>query len=191
MTSRLTLITPAISAALREARFDDGCPLDPSGVRQARAAAGTFPAADRVWASPTPRCRETAEALGLDAVPAPELTGLDAGRWRGETLAEVAEREPVELARWLADPDAAPHGGDSVRALCDRVERWLESAARDSGRTLAVVEPEVVRAGVVRALGAPESAFWRTDVTPLTAVELSGRSGRWNVRMGHPLDVSG
>jgi broad specificity phosphatase PhoE len=188
MTTRLTLITPAIGAALREARFDDGAsPLDPAGVRQARAAAGSAPAADRVLVSPGRRCAETAGALGLDAVPAPELAGLDAGRWRGLTLAEVTGREPVELARWLADPEAAPHGGESVRALCDRVAHWLDSAAAEPGRIVAVVEPDVARAAVVRALGAPETAFWRTDVAPLTAVDLSGRAGRWNVRTGRPV----
>ena len=186
-TSRVILISPAITAALREARFDDGCPLDASGLRQARAAAGVLPPLDRAWSSPTVRCRETVAALGLDAEPLPELAGLDAGRWRGATLAEVGGREPEALARWLTDPDAAPHGGESVRAVCDRVARWLESAARHAGRTLAVVEPEVVRAAVVRGLGAPDSAFWRTDVPPLTAVELSGRAGRWNVRLGRPV----
>ncbi|MFF4804294.1 histidine phosphatase family protein [Streptomyces sp. NPDC001351] len=187
MTSRVILISPAITAALREARFDDGCPLDASGLRQARAAAGTLPAGERVWVSPTVRCRQTAGALGLDAVDAPELAGLDAGRWRGATLAEVSEREPEALARWLSDPGAAPHGGESVAALCDRVAGWLERVAQTPGRTLAVVEPEAVRAAVVRALGAPESAFWRADVPPLTAIELSGRSGRWNVRLGQPV----
>jgi broad specificity phosphatase PhoE len=187
MTSQVMLISPAITAALREARFDDGCALDAAGLRLARAAAGTLAAAERVWVSPTVRCRETAEALGLDAVEAGELAGLDAGRWRGATLAEVGAKEPEALALWLADPSAAPHGGESVLAVCDRVAGWLDTAAQVAGRTVAVVEPEVVRAAVVRALGAPESAFWRTDVAPLTAVELSGRSGRWNVRMGRAL----
>ncbi|MFF3330609.1 histidine phosphatase family protein [Streptomyces sp. NPDC002888] len=187
MTSRVMLISPAISAALREARFDDGCPLDPAGLRRARAAASTLPAREAAWSSPTVRCRETAGALGLDAVAAPELAGLDAGRWRGATLAEVGAAEPAALAEWLADPGAAPHGGESVRALCDRVAAWLETAARTPGRTVAVVEPEVSRAAVVRALGAPDQALWRADVSPLTAVELSGRSGRWNVTVGRPL----
>jgi broad specificity phosphatase PhoE len=190
MTSQVMLISPAITAALREARFDDGCPLDASGLRLARAAAGTLPAAERVWVSPTVRCRETAEALGLDVsetVGSGELAGLDAGRWRGATLAEVGAREPEALTLWLADPSAAPHGGEPVRAVCERVARGLDAVAGVAGRTIAVVEPEVVRAAVVRALGASESAFWRTDVAPLTAVELSGRSGRWNVRVGRAL----
>ncbi|WP_367325338.1 histidine phosphatase family protein [Streptomyces sp. HUAS ZL42] len=187
MTSRVMLISPAISEALREARFDDGCPLDATGLRLARAAAGSVGAAERAWSSPTVRCRETAEALGLDAVEAPELAALDVGRWRGATLAEVGAREPEALAAWLADPASAPHGGESVRALCERVAAWLDEAASAAGRIVAVTEPEVVRAAVLRGLGAPEASFWRADVPPLTAVELSGRSGRWNVRIGRPL----
>ncbi|MFF4255107.1 histidine phosphatase family protein [Streptomyces sp. NPDC001663] len=190
MTSRVILISPAITAALRQARFDDGCSLDAAGLRQAQAAAGTVPAVERAWSSPTVRCRETAGALGLDALDAPELAGLDAGRWRGATLAEVGERDPEGLARWLSDPGSAPHGGESVRALCDRVAGWLETAGQSAGASVAVVEPEVVRAAVVRALGAPESSFWRADVPPLAAVELSGRAGRWNVRLGRPLGTA-
>ncbi|MFF3371944.1 histidine phosphatase family protein [Streptomyces sp. NPDC002680] len=185
MTSRVMLISPAISAALREARFDDDCPLDESGLRLARVAAGTLPPVSRVWVSPTVRCRETAQALALDTVSGPGPAGLDAGRWRGATLTEVTEKEPEALAQWLTDPQSAPHGGESVHALCDRVARWLDdTAAQVTGRSIAVVEPEVVRAVTVRVLGAPESAFWRIDVPPLTATELSGRAGRWNVRVG-------
>lgn len=187
MTSRVMLISPAVNASLREARFDDGCPLDASGLRLAEAASGALKSPDRAWLSPTVRCRGTAAALGLDAVEVPGLAGLDVGRWRGATLGEVSAGEPEAVARWLADPESAPHGGESVRALCDRAARWLETAARDDGRIVAVVEPEVVRAVVVRVLGAPESAFWRVDVAPLTATGLSGRAGRWNVRAGQPL----
>ncbi|WP_105968085.1 histidine phosphatase family protein [Streptomyces geranii] len=191
MTSRVLLISPAISAALREARFDDDCPLDASGLRLARAAAGTLPPVSRVWVSPTVRCRETAAALGLDAGPEPGPAALDAGRWRGATLAEVTEKDPEGLARWLTDPLSAPHGGESVGTLCDRVARWLDdTAAQVTGRSVAVVEPEVVRAVTVRVLGAPESAFWRVDVPPLTVTEVSGRTGRWNLRVGRQLVAS-
>ncbi|MFF3885779.1 histidine phosphatase family protein [Streptomyces sp. NPDC001914] len=190
MTSRVILISAAISEALREARFDDGSPVDASGLRAARAAAdaGIVPAGGHLWVSPTVRCRQTAEALGLEgAVEAPELAPLDVGRWRGATLAEVSAKEPEAVARWLADPTSVPHDGESVRTFCDRVAEYLDAAAGQDGRTVAVVEPEVVRALVVRVLGAPETAFWRVDVPPLTVTELSGRAGRWNVRAGRPL----
>ncbi|MEU9136474.1 histidine phosphatase family protein [Streptomyces sp. NPDC048404] len=191
MTSRVFLISAAIGEALREARFDDGSsPVDASGLRAARSAAdaGAVPAGARLWVSPTTRCRQTAEALGLEGgVETAELAPLAVGRWRGATLAEVSAKEPEAVARWLADPASAPHDGESVRTFCDRVAERLDRAAGLDGRTVAVVEPEVVRALVVRALGAPEPAFWRVDVPPLTVTELSGRAGRWNVRAGRPL----
>ncbi|WP_460109983.1 histidine phosphatase family protein [Streptomyces sp. YKOK-J1] len=187
MTTRVMLISPAMNPALREARFDDGCSLDAAGAARARSAADRLRPAATVLVSPTVRCRETAAALGLGARPEPALAGLDMGRWRGRTLDEVGAGEPEALARWLADPAASPHGGESVRLLCARVGGWLEEAARSAGRTVAVVEPEIVRAVTVRVLGAPEAAFWRIDVRALTAAEFTGRAGRWNVALGTEL----
>ncbi|MEU9442238.1 histidine phosphatase family protein [Streptomyces sp. NPDC048304] len=187
MTSRVLLVSAAMSVSARQARFDDGGSLDDGGAARARAAAGSLPFAVRVLTSPVARCRETAVALGLDGVPARDLAGLDVGRWRGRTLDEVGAAEPDAVGRWLTDPECAPHGGESVRDLCGRVARWLADAQALEGRTLAVVEPEVVRAAVVGALGLPLSVFWRLDVPPLTVTELSGRAGRWNLRLGRPL----
>ncbi|MFD4577308.1 histidine phosphatase family protein [Streptomyces sp. NPDC058417] len=192
MTSRVTFVPPAMNASLREVRFDDGASIEPAGAARARAVAGALPGGTRVVTSPSARCRQTAAALGLDvqeASVAAGLAGLDVGRWRGLTLAEVGAAEPEAVARWLADPTSAPHGGESVRDLCDRVAAWLDAAAGE-GRTVAVVEPDVVRAVVVRVVGAPVEAFWRLDVAPLTATEVSGRSGRWNLRLGRPLDAT-
>ncbi|MFF0160621.1 histidine phosphatase family protein [Streptomyces sp. NPDC005263] len=188
MTSRVTFVSPAMSASMRQARFDDGGSIDTGGAARARAFAGSLPAAARVVVSPTVRCRETAAALGLDGAEAAELSALDVGRWRGLTLAEVGAGEPEAVARWLADPASAPHGGESVHDMCGRVTGWLTASQDTDGRTLAVVEPEVVRAAVVHVLGAPSAAFWRLDVPPLTATTISGRHGRWNLRLGHPLD---
>ncbi|MFJ4830019.1 histidine phosphatase family protein [Streptomyces sp. NPDC088747] len=188
MTSRVIFISPASSRALRQARFDDGDSIDDAGAARARAAAGSLPRAVRVVASPSVRCRETAAALGLRAEEAPGPAALDAGRWRGRTLDEVGAAEPEAVGRWLADTGSAPHGGESVQDVCARVGAWLDAAADTDGRTLAVVEPEVVRAAVVHALGLPTEAFWRLDVPPLTATELSGRAGRWNLRLGRVLD---
>ncbi|WP_251092088.1 histidine phosphatase family protein [Streptomyces sp. Caat 7-52] len=191
MTGRVLLVSPAMSVSLRQARFDDGGPLDDTGVARARSAAGALPSAARVFVSPGERCLRTAAVLGLDGVPVQELAGLDVGRWRGRTLDEVGAAEPEAVGRWLSDPGCAPHGGESVRDLCARVARWLADAQDLEGRTLAVVEPEVVRAAVVDALGIPDSVFWRLDVPPLTVTELSGRAGRWNLRLGRPPAAGG
>ncbi|GGS61646.1 histidine phosphatase family protein [Streptomyces cinerochromogenes] len=192
MTSRVLFVSAALSASLRQARFDDGGSLDEGGAARARAAAGSLPsAAARVLVSPSARCTETAAALGLDGASAPELAGLDVGRWRGRTLDEVGAAEPEAVGRWLTDPGCAPHGGESVEDLCGRVARWLADAQTVKGRTLAVVEAEVVRAAVVAALDMSAGAFWRLDVPPLTVTELSGRAGRWNLRLGRPLSAPG
>ncbi|MET7677829.1 histidine phosphatase family protein [Streptomyces seoulensis] len=182
MTSRLLLVPPALGPAQREARFYDGSSSidEPVGVT-----AADLPEAARVVLSPGARCRDTAKALGLRGTETTALAPLNAGHWRGRTLAEVTETEADPLAHWLADPEYPAPGGESVRDVCARVGRWLESVPE--GRTVAVVEPEVVRAAVVHALGLPAGAFWRLDVAPLTATELSGRSGRWNLRLGRPL----
>lgn len=185
MTTRVTLISPVVTAALREARFDDDVPPDGKALEVARAVAGHLRPAGRVLVSPSARCRATAAALGLaTAEEAPD--GWALGRWRGRTLAEVSAEEPDAVAAWLSDPDAAPHDAESLRDLCTRAGDWLDGLAAEPGRVIAVVEPEIVRACAVRALGAPESAFWRIDVPPFTATDFSGRSGRWNLTAGRP-----
>ncbi|MEU1346896.1 histidine phosphatase family protein [Streptomyces sp. NPDC005795] len=205
MTVRVMLVSPGMNAALREARFAGDAPLDSSGLAQARAAAGSVPAADRWLSGPSRRCTATAKALGLRPDAEHTLRDWEMGRWSGARLSEVSVDEPDGVAAWLADPSAAPHGGESLRELCARVGAWLDSlhgatsgqvreevaesgaGGKDVGRVLGVVEPGVVRAAVVHALDLPPQAFWRLDVAPLTVTELSGRSGRWNLRCGRPL----
>ncbi|MGW6605020.1 histidine phosphatase family protein [Streptomyces sp. NPDC055036] len=231
MTIRLMLISPAMNPALREARFPrtdqpattDGGPaargpvdagpadrepggdeLDALGLRQAEAVRETFPATATTYASPSPRCRRTAEALGLAAKPLPALAPCAMGSWQGRTLDEVAAAEPHALASWLSDPASAPHGGESLLALLARAAHWLDTLAdgtpgdgtaghgtpgdgKAGGRVIAVAEPDIIRACAVHALGATAAAFRRIDVRPLTATELSGRAGRWNLLSGRPL----
>ncbi|MFI8351813.1 histidine phosphatase family protein [Streptomyces cyaneofuscatus] len=188
MTVRVMLISPAMNAALREARFDGDAPLDRAGERNARAAAAAVPRSGAVLSGPSERCLGTAAALGLAARAEPALTGWDLGRWSGRRLDEVGAAEPDAVAAWIGDPSAAPHGGESLRALVERVGGWLDGVlGAEEGDVLAVAEPAVVRAAVVHALDLPVEAFWRLDVAPLVLTELSGRSGRWNVRLGRPL----
>ncbi|MCF3103567.1 histidine phosphatase family protein [Streptomyces roseoverticillatus] len=184
MTVRVMLISPAAVAA-HEARFGDDGPLDATALRRTKAA-GRLPAAGRVLTAPSPRCRETAAVLGADAAEAePALRDLDAGRWRGRELMELGASEPEALAAWLTDPDAAPHGGESVRDVIARVGGWLDGL--EDGRVLAVAAPAAIRAAVVHGLALPAQSFWRLDVQPLSLTELTGRGGRWNLRCGVPL----
>jgi broad specificity phosphatase PhoE len=157
-------------------------PLDARGLDEARALAPRLERADVAWTSPAARARQTAEALGLDATAAPELDECDFGAWRGRTLAELDDEDPIAVAAWIEDPAAAPHGGESLLALLDRVGGWLEAHSGDGARTVAVTHAGVIRAALVRALDAPAQAFWRFDVAPLSRTVLHAHDGRWTVR---------
>ncbi|MGP4003446.1 histidine phosphatase family protein [Streptomyces sp. 8N706] len=183
MSIRLTLVCAAAGPVVREVRFDDG-PLDDRGREEARAAAASLPPATRHLVAPSRRCRETAAALGLEADAEPALRDGDMGTWRGRSLADVAAADPAALAAWTTDPAAAPHGGESLLDLCGRVADWLDRLPEDSGRVLAITEAAVVRAAIGHALSAPPEAFWRIDVPPLSMARLTGRSARWNLRLG-------
>jgi broad specificity phosphatase PhoE len=81
----------------------------------------------------------------------------------------------------MTDPDAAPHGGESLAALLARIGEWLAAQARLDGTAIAVTHAGVVKAAVVTALDAPTSAFWRIDVSPTSITELHAHDGRWTV----------
>lgn len=181
MSTLLTLVTHAPTAATNRAAFADGEPLDDRGLTWANEARGHFVRATRGVRSPAPACRQTAEALDLVTEPDPGLRDWNLGRWRGRTLEQVAAAEPEAVSAWLTDPDATPHGGESLTALLARVGGWLAAVPAD-GHTVAVTHAAVVRAAVVSTLTAGAAGFWRLDAGPLTATVLRGRPGRWTVR---------
>lgn len=175
------LITHAPTVAT--GRFPGDEPLDPRG--RAMTAGRALRRFDEVRRGPERRCAETAALLGAEAAPDPALADLDVGEWRGRAPAELAV---ADLGVWLTDPAAAPHGGEPVTALLDRVADWLARLPGRRSRLAAVTHPAVVRAVVLHALGAPPACFWRLDAGPLTQTWLTCEDGRWQVReTGHPL----
>jgi broad specificity phosphatase PhoE len=172
----------APSEATRRSAFPLDEPLDPRGVDEARALAPRLGRFDAAWSSPAARARQTAEALGLTATVAAELDECDFGAWGGRTLADLHADDPTAVAAWMEDPAAAPHGGESLLALLERVRGWLEARAGDGSRVVAVTHAGVIRAAVVCALDAPALAFWRLDVAPLSRTVLHAHDGRWTVR---------
>ncbi|MEU4346409.1 histidine phosphatase family protein [Streptomyces sp. NPDC023838] len=186
MTVRLTLVAAARCSALLAERFDDDRPLDGAGRYEvALAAPALVPlgAAELRYCSPTARSRATGEALGYAPMAQPALRDCDMGRWRGHTLAEVAAREPEAVDAWLADPRAAPHGGEPLLGFIARIGGWLDTRPAEDGAMVAVAEPAVVRAALVYALKAPPSAYWNVDVRPLSTVTLTGGAHRWHLSL--------
>jgi broad specificity phosphatase PhoE len=189
MAARLDLLAHGATAATRAARFPDDEALDASAVEALEALRGGLRPYGHVLAAPARAARETAQALGFEAEIDRALRDCDYGRWRGLASKDVAHREPNGFAAWLGDPEAAPHGGESIIALIERTGAWLaQSLARESA-TLAVTHAMVVRAAIVSALGAGASAFYRIDVAPLSLARLTGHAGRWNVVALGPLEA--
>lgn len=183
---RVTFVGPAPTAATAAAAFPAGEPLDARGRTWAEQARERVPRAQHAVRGPEPACAQTCAVFGLDAAPQPALAGWDLGDWAGATLDRVARDRPDAVAAWLGDPDAAPHGGESLRALLARVRGWLDGLP--DAHTLAVCDTALARAAVVEVLGAPPSAFWRVDAGPLTVTDLRGGPRRWTVRAtGVPL----
>ncbi len=175
---RLLLVRHASTEAVRSAAFGSDEPLDPRG-REA-AARLRLPRVDEVLVSPALRARETAACAGL-AVSGDAPAECDFGRWAGLSLREVAEREPDAVRAWMADPDAAAHGGETLRALLERVREWLGEQAALDGTAVAITHGGVIKACVITALGAPPAAFWQVDVAPLAITELHAHDGRWTI----------
>jgi len=181
MTSRLTLICHGSTDALRKAAFPEDEPLDAHGRADAATLAGHLPRAQRCWTSPELRTRQTAEALQLDAVALAALRDCNYGAWKGQTFDAVLTREPKAMEAWLRDPAAAPHGGESLLSLMDRVAQWLEAEKAESGPAILVTHATIIRAAIIHAIQAAPESFWRIDIAPLSVTRLSGREGRWNL----------
>lgn len=175
---RLLLIRHASTDAMRRAAFPVDEPLDAAGRAAATRLAGRVGHGEALC-SPARRARETALAAALDARAVPELGECDFGTWAGRTLAEVHEQDPAAARAWMTDPLACPHGGESLADLLTRVGAWLDAQAQLDGRAIAITHGGVIKAAVIHALGAPATAFWRVDVTPLAVTELHAHDGRW------------
>jgi broad specificity phosphatase PhoE len=179
---RLTLICHGETAATRTAAFPADEPLALRAADRAARLAPGLRRADRALTSPALRARETAAALGLGATSHPALAECDYGRWSGRTLAGIEADEPEALARWLADPSCAPHGGEALEALFRRVAGFMEAQRGERGHTIAVTHASIIRAAVLHVLGAPIPAFWRIDVPPLSVADIRSDGARWTLR---------
>ncbi|MEV4284041.1 bifunctional RNase H/acid phosphatase [Nonomuraea bangladeshensis] len=157
--------------------------LTPNGLSQAEAAAVRLSREpyrpDVIVSSPLKRARQTAAAVaartGLDVEVDDELREADFGEWEGHTFTEVQRRWPAELTAWLADPEAAPPGGESFAAAARRVqgagERLVE---RYEGKTvLAVSHVTPIKMLLRLALMAPLESLYRMhlDLACLSLIE--------------------
>ncbi|RUL89068.1 histidine phosphatase family protein [Tautonia sociabilis] len=134
--------------------------LGPEGWLQAQEAAealaGLRPGA--VYCSAMRRARETAgpiaAACGLDPIVVPELHERRMGPLSGSPIAEVRAEVDRFIDRWgTGDHDAAHEGGESYRAIRDRVvPPFVSLAERHPGETVIAVLHGVVIRVLISAL---------------------------------------
>lgn len=182
---RLTLLSHAVTDAMVAERFPADEPVNAVGRRQLEAMAGLDTrglAGTRVrqLAGPEQRAYQTAKLLGLQTSTEPRLADLDCGRWRGKALWDIS---PAELEVWLTHPYCAPHGGESIAELIERVAAWLDSLTGEPARTVAVTHPAVIRAAILLALDIPPKSFWRIDIAPVSRIVMHFRKDRWRLRL--------
>jgi broad specificity phosphatase PhoE len=178
VTVRLTMLCATATPGSPDRIFGNA-----RGTNAARAA---LPPYTRALRAPSARCGRIAEALAVEAAPKEILRDLDYGAWAGRPLADIAAEDPHGLSAWLTDPEAAPHGGESVARLCERTADWLTALPAGRGQLLVITEAAVVRASLVHALAVPARAFWQLRVPPLSTVTLTMRDGHWAARLAPP-----
>jgi broad specificity phosphatase PhoE len=179
MALRITWLAHGATAAVRHAAFPLDEPLEDKARLLAAGLKDSIGRFDLVLMAPERRTRETAEALGLVATVDPLLRDCGHGSWAGRALGEV---DPLDLLAIRTDPEAAPHGGESLAALTRRIGLWMDDPVRGRGRLLAITHPYVLRAALVHALGAPMSAFSKMDAGPLARLVLSREAKMWRLQ---------
>ena len=109
----------------------------------------------RIVSSPLSRCVQTAALLGApDAAHEPRIIEMDWGEWEGRTLAELREELGDAMAQNEARGlDFRPPGGESPRAVIERIKPWLREIAAARVPTLAVTHRGVIRAILAEASG--------------------------------------
>ena len=144
--------------------------LTETGVRQAKLAGERLAArggVDVIVTSPLRRARQTAEevaaATGAPVEEDADFRETDFGAWEGLTFTEAQRRWPKEVAAWLADPAAAPPGGESFAAVATRVraarERLMAAHLRQTVLVVSHVTP--IKTLLTEALLAPPAAMYR------------------------------
>lgn len=185
-STRLTLICHARTVAQKLSRFPTNEPVENPPLALG-ALTAKFASASRLLCGPELRTRQTAEWFGAAPQVDEALRDCDLGRWHGQALKDLQVREADALQAWINDPQAAPHGGESVRQLGERVAAWLASLQGAPGHIVAITHPFVVRAALLQVLQG--AAFNAIDVEPLSVVELRF-NGIWRLRLSG-IDLAG
>ena len=189
--------TGANLAGLLQGHIDN--PLDAVGRTQARAVGVALAPVlakisigeARIVTSPLLRARQTAEEMidahtaspqerlrmGSEIQVSPAWIEMSYGEWEGRPVADVPT---ATWAQWRADDTFAPPGGESIRAIGQRVREACaalqdEAAERD---VIIVSHVGAIKAAVAWALGVDDGVTWRMRVDQASVHRIGlGRFG--------------
>ena len=131
-------------------------PLGPLGRMQVCLLGETLGAeALTVFSSPLVRCRETAAALGKEAILVPALAEQDMGPWDGLDFDEIRVRWPELYARRQTEPLLVPPGAETLAQVQRRVLPALRGCLeRCAGDLALVAHASVIQAILAQVCGA-------------------------------------
>jgi probable phosphoglycerate mutase len=170
--TRFILLRHGVTEYSVQMRFAGRSDLDltAQGIEQVRQAADRIAALGDVaaiYCSPLLRTRHSAQLvadrLSLPVTVEDGLIETDYGSWDGYTLAEIRQKWPDEVSRWLTDPGVAAPDGESFTDTARRVQRARNRILREqAGKTVLVVSHvSPIKALVQLALDAPPAAVLR------------------------------
>lgn len=161
-------------------------PLNDTGRRQARAAAGLLGSqpVDVIYSSPLARTQGTAEAIrqirDAPLVLAQDLRERGFGIWDGLYFDEIQQRFPQDYTTWKQNPAAyKPEQGESVYDLQARVGRVIQSILGEHAGKHVVVVSHVgpIRVMISDAIRLPVEEYRRLTIDngSLTCVDYGRR----------------
>lgn len=130
--------------------------------------------------SPARRTRETAAALGLDAVEQGAFREQDFGTWTGRRHNDlVAEFGDVYRDFWKSPASNRPPGGES---FVDQIGRTIDGLAfLPAGDVVLVVHSGTIRAVLTIVLDLSPDAALRFVIDPLSLTQIDRLDNGWRV----------
>jgi broad specificity phosphatase PhoE len=161
--------------------------LSPEGLRQAERLRHRLAAEEIgvVYSSDLRRALDTAAIIAvphrLSVVPCPELREIDFGQCEGLTYDEMMANHPGLESMWNAlDPEISFPGGESLRALAERLDRFVSGMCCHLTNTaLVVAHGGSLQVLICRLMGQNLSCWQQTHIkrASLSIVEVDGRGG--------------
>lgn len=140
-------------------------PLSKSGIEQIKRL--KLKKVDYIYTSPLKRCLQTAKILGKRIEISNDLIEIDFGEWEGLTITQMQRRHPRKFNMWLNNfADTKMPGGESVKAMIRRVERFWEYLRKrhNNGNILIATHGGPAKVIIMKALGLPIKNFWHFHI---------------------------